>query len=325
MASKDGSQGLPDWLKLVIGAGGIYGAFMYYGLLQEDVFKYVAEDGTKFKAAWLLQALEAFANVGLGGLGLLVFGAAKGVPQDMFALTGACQVCAKAFTSLALASGVSFPVVTLAKSGKMVPVMVGSLVLGGASYSLREYLSVGAIIAGTCIVSMGKKSSGQASSTLGLLFIVASLACDGLVGGIQSRLKNKCAASNVKPGPYDFMFWTNLYMALTATLFAFALGEASTGIGYLMANPPILKKVLMFSLCSALGQSFIFFILTNFDSLVCTTVTTTRKIFSVLLSIFQNGHPMNEMGWFGIGLASVGILSEVFGKGHKKEAPKKKE
>jgi len=36
----------------------------------------------------------------------------------MFALSGATQVCAKAFTSLALASGVSFPVVTLAKSGK---------------------------------------------------------------------------------------------------------------------------------------------------------------------------------------------------------------
>lgn len=37
--------------------------------------------------------------------------------QDMFALSGVTQVCAKAFTSLALAAGVSFPVVTLAKSG----------------------------------------------------------------------------------------------------------------------------------------------------------------------------------------------------------------
>jgi UDP-galactose transporter B1 len=69
-------------------------------------------------------------------------GQTAGLPLEMFALSGATQVCAKAFTSLALVSGVSFPVVTLAKSGKMVPVMIGSLLLGGAKYSLREYASV---------------------------------------------------------------------------------------------------------------------------------------------------------------------------------------
>lgn len=48
---------LPDAAKLIIGAGGIYAAFLYYGTLQEDVFHYVAADGTKFKAAWFLQTL----------------------------------------------------------------------------------------------------------------------------------------------------------------------------------------------------------------------------------------------------------------------------
>merc|ERR1711982_158652 len=66
------------------------------------------------------------------------------------------QVSAKACTSLALANGLSFPVATLAKSGKMAPVMAGSLLLGGATYSVREYLQVAAIIGGTAIVSLGK-------------------------------------------------------------------------------------------------------------------------------------------------------------------------
>lgn len=51
---------LPDAAKLVIGAGGIYAAFLYYGTLQEDVFHYVAADGSKFKAAWFLQTLGEF-------------------------------------------------------------------------------------------------------------------------------------------------------------------------------------------------------------------------------------------------------------------------
>ena len=53
---------LPDAAKLVIGAGGIYAAFLYYGTLQEDVFHYVAADGSKFKAAWFLQTLGKKSN-----------------------------------------------------------------------------------------------------------------------------------------------------------------------------------------------------------------------------------------------------------------------
>lgn len=224
------------------------------------------------------------------------------------------QVSAKAFTSLALASGVSFPVVTLAKSGKMVPVMIGSLLLGGASYSLREYASVAAIIMGTAIVSMGKKKSAQASSAIGLLFIFLSLAADGITGGMQKRLKAESKKLGIQPKPYDFMFWTNLYMALTAAVIALVFGEFTTGVKFLIDNPSMLEKVLKFGLCSAIGQSFIFYTISNFDPLVATTVTTTRKVFSVLLSIFLNGHAVGTQGWVGIGLASAGILSELLDK-----------
>lgn len=54
------SSGLPSALKLLIGAGGIYAAFLYYGTLQEDVFHYKASDGAMFKQAWFLQALGTF-------------------------------------------------------------------------------------------------------------------------------------------------------------------------------------------------------------------------------------------------------------------------
>lgn len=152
-------KGLPDSVKLLIGATGIYGAFLYYGSLQEDVFRYVSADGSKFTQAWFLQVLEAMANVIVGFVGMQLTGATANIPKKMFAISGAAQVSAKACTSLALANGLSFPVATLAKSGKMAPVMAGSLLLGGASYTTREYLQVAAIIGGTAIVSMGKKKS----------------------------------------------------------------------------------------------------------------------------------------------------------------------
>lgn len=304
--------GASDTVKLLIGAGGIYAAFLYYGSLQEDVFRFVSPDGTSFKQAWYLQVLEALANVIIGFIGMQLSGPTKGVPLTMFGISGAAQVSAKACTSLALANGLSFPVATLAKSGKMAPVMLGSLILGGASYSVREYLQVAAIIGGTAIVSLGKKKgAGSSSSMMGVFYIVLSLVLDGVTAGFQKRLKTETAKVGVKPKPYDFMFWTNLFMCLTATVIAGVLGEIHTGTAFLMANPEILSNIIKFAICSAVGQSFIFYTISNFDPLVLSTVTTTRKIFSVLLSIFLKGHSLSLMGWTGISMACGGILSEL--------------
>jgi solute carrier family 35 (UDP-galactose transporter), member B1 len=319
MTEDKAPAGLPDTVKLMIGAGGIYGAFLYYGSLQEDVFRYTAADGGSFRQAWFLQVLEALANVIVGFVGMQIVGPTPGVPLRMFGISGAAQVTAKACTSLALANGLSFPVATLAKSGKMAPVMAGSLLLGGAKYELREYLQVAAIIGGTAIVSMGKKKGSGSSSLMGVVYIVASLALDGVTAGFQKRLKTETAKVGVKPKPYDFMFWTNLFMCLTAAVIALGLGEMTSGAAYCVSNPEILSKIVKFAICSAVGQSFIFYTIANFDPLVLSTVTTTRKIFSVLLSIFLKGHSLSLMGWSGIAMACGGILSEL----QVKSSPKK--
>mmetsp|Transcript_11430 Transcript_11430/g.21130 ORF Transcript_11430/g.21130 Transcript_11430/m.21130 type:complete len:392 (+) Transcript_11430:105-1280(+) len=306
------SAGLPPAVKLLIGAGGIYAAFLYYGSLQEDVFRYTAADGTQFKQAWLLQVLEALANVAIGFVGMQLSGATPGIPKKAFAISGASQVSAKACTSLALANGLSFPVATLAKSGKMAPVMLGQILLSGASYSVREYLQVAAIIGGTAIVSMGKKKgAGESSSMLGVGYIILSLVLDGVTAGFQKQLKVETAKAGVKPKPYDFMFWTNFYMCLTAIVVAGALNEIGPGLAFCSANPEIFSKICKFAVCSAVGQSFIFYTIANFDPLILSTVTTTRKIFSVLLSIFLKGHSLSLTGWSGIALSCFGILSEM--------------
>jgi UDP-galactose transporter B1 len=323
----EAKPGLPDSAKLMIGAGGIYAAFLYYGSLQEDVFRFTSPvDGTSFKQAWFLQVLEAFANVIIGFIGMQLTGPTKGIPLQMFGISGAAQVSAKACTSLALANGLSFPVATLAKSGKMAPVMAGSLLLGGATYTTREYLQVAAIIGGTAIVSMGKKKSsgGGDNSMMGVFYIVFSLVLDGVTAGFQKRLKEETKKVNVTPKPYDFMFWTNLFMCLTAVVIAGALGEIASGGAYLMANPEIMGKIARFAVCSAVGQSFIFYTIANFDPLVLSTVTTTRKIFSVLLSIFLKGHSLSLTGWSGIGLSVSGILSELQAKSSKRHKAKPK-
>merc|ERR1712228_418107 len=188
----------------------------------------------------------------------------------------------------------------------------------------REYLNVAAIVAGTGLVSLaGKSKAGKQDSMMGLLCHCGSLACDGTVVGAQKNTKKKLAEAGLKEKNFEMQFLTNFYMALTALGFAAAFQEYRPAIDFLLANPAISTKIVWFAGCSAVGQAFIFFVISEFDPLVCSTVTTTRKIFSVLLSVFTKGHSMNAQGWTGISMACLGILSELEDKFSKSKEPEK--
>jgi len=302
-------------LKLLQGAAGIYFFFIQYGKLQEKIFKFKSPAGKKFTQVWFLQMFDAIANVLVGAIGMRMQGATAGLPQDLLAVSGTVQVLAKYCMSASLAAGLSFPVATLAKSAKMVPVMIGSLLIGGMSFSQRQIMQAACIVGGTSIVTMaegGSKKAGGPSSVLGLSLIGLALACDGLVGGVQKKIKNRCKQDKIKEKPYDLMFWTNLYMMVAAGVFAAARSEITQGLRFCRENPSILTQIVKFSVCGAMGQASIFYTISNFDSVVCVAVTTTRKLISVILSLMEgDANSLPPTGWAGIGLAALGVAGEV--------------
>jgi len=217
------SKGLPDSVKLLIGATGIYTSFLYYGLLYEDVFNFKNSSGDPFNHVWFLQTCECCMNVLVGVLG---GGVGRG---GWFGISGVTQVIAKVLTSLSLSHGLSFPIATLAKSCKLLPVLLGSLLLGNAHYTHRDYLQTLAIIIGTCIVSLGSKKNSDESSMIGIMYILGSLLLDGLTAGIQKRLKGEMAKSGVKMGGFSMMMWTNIWMGAVCIGVGGMLGELSSG------------------------------------------------------------------------------------------------
>jgi UDP-galactose transporter B1 len=305
-------------LKLCFGAAGVYACYLTYGHIQEDIYRFEGPDGGKFTSVWLLQVLECACNVVVGTVGRQVCGGHRPSRAAMrgFFQSGASQVFAKVLTSLSLAAGLSFPVCVLTKSAKIVPVMLGQLVLGGSKYTAQDYVFAGAVVVGTTLLSLGKKSTQEFTTPLGLVCIVLSLVADGFTAGLQKRLKKETESK--PPTTYDFLLFTNVAMGAVALAIAVALGDMVRGLAFMSANPVLQQMVIMSCLLSALGQSFIFFVVAHFDPMVCATVTTTRKLLSVLWSITMKGHSISVQGYFGLVLAISGILLGLVGKRNKK-------
>lgn len=68
----------------------------------------------------------------------------------------------------------------------------------------------------------------------------------------------------------------------------------------------------------------IFEVMKDFGSLMWITISVTRKLFTILLSIYQFSHPVNTYQWVGIFAVFVGMGLEIVVKYNEENSAKKK-
>jgi len=309
---------LPRSAQLAIACSGIFFSFSYFAVLQEDVYK-KPYNGEYFKYTFLALVAERGVNALIGGLGVCCFGSSGLVipHRDIF-VSGISQMFAMAGSNEALRY-VSYPTQVLGKSCKMVPVMAGGIVLGGKRYSCFEYAQVLLITLGVCVFNLfGKKKKGGEDSTFGLALIGFSLLMDAVTGGLQDKVKartkelNPDAGEKPVPTMHESMFWTNASGCLVALALGLCTGQITEGVAFCIRAPEVMQAILIYSLASAVGQNFIYYTITQFNPLVLTTVTTTRKIFTTLYSVFRNpANKLTNMQWGGCGLVFFGLILDI--------------
>ena len=327
---------LPRSAQLAIACAGIFFSFSYFAVLQEDVYK-KPYGGEYFKYTFVALVAERGVNALIGYAGMLALGrSGLTIPhRDIFA-SGISQMFAMAGSNEALRY-VSYPTQVLGKSCKMVPVMAGGVVLGGKSYSAFEYLQVALITAGVCIFNLfGKSKAGGADSSYGLALIGFSLLMDAVTGGLQDRVKVRtkelnAGAPSSKPTTHESMMYTNAAGCAVIAVVGFATGEITAGFAFCGRHPQVLTAIAIYSLASAMGQNFIYYTITNFNPLVLTTVTTTRKIFTTVYSVFRDpSNSLNTMQWSGCAAVFLGLALDIVrnymkssaaGAAKKKDAP----
>ena len=91
----------------------------------------------------------------------------------------------------------------------------------------------------------------------------------------------------------------------------FLIGEHNESYHLFTNSPEALRDQLLVAITGSLGNVFIFRLLSSRGPIVLALVTTTRKVFSVLLSAHSSATKLVGMKGLGIGIVVVGILLET--------------
>ncbi|OAL52955.1 UDP-Glc/Gal endoplasmic reticulum nucleotide sugar transporter-like protein [Pyrenochaeta sp. DS3sAY3a] len=337
-------------LQLLICVGGIYASFMSWAVLQERLTTTThGPTHARFTYSIFLNTVQsAFAAV--TGFIYLVSSAprdpktgARRIPpifpskQILFPL-----ILIAVTSSLASPFGyaslkhIDYVTFILAKSCKLLPVMFLHISLFQKRYPLYKYLVIGCVTLGVAVFTLHNPSTAKkaakkgvaadASKALGLFLLGVNLLFDGLTNTVQDNIfgtfkgftgpQMMCAQNIMCTALTVLYLLVSPYLAATPAGSYLGLaptgnGELSDALAFVTTYPSVGWDVLGFAACGAVGQVFIFHTLAHFSSLLLVTVTVTRKMLTMVWSVWWFGHEITGMQWVGVGLVFGGIGAEA--------------
>ncbi|KAI6121023.1 UAA transporter [Pisolithus croceorrhizus] len=231
-------------------------------------------------------------------------------------------------------SHITYPTMVLAKSCKLVPVMIMNIILYRRRFAPHKYLVVAMVTSGiTLFMFSGKERPSKGSSELpsqspyaqliGIAYVLVDIFLDGAVNSTQDEIFLRYKVTG-----QQMMFWMNIFSVLLNLILGTlplpyipvlhpssdARSELASALAFVREHPSIVVPLLQFSLTSALGQLFIFETLQHFGSLTLVTITLTRKMFTMILSVVVYSHWLTAGQWVGATIVFAGISVEAWVK-----------
>ncbi|AGO13010.1 AaceriAFL154Cp [[Ashbya] aceris (nom. inval.)] len=319
-------------LKLFIAVCGIYATFLTWSLAQEPLTTSVwPNSAARFSHSSFIVLCQALTAAVVGLFYLKAQRSDYGVREFMrrhwtdvagISLTQALSAPA-ANHSLQYVDYVGY---MLAKSCKLLPIMLVHVLVYRTPIG-RDKALVGVLVSGgVALFTLGGGDRKQGEASLyGLGMLMVSLFLDGLTNASQDRLLRRPASKKITGAHLMVALNAAIVLWNLAYLVLLDRSQWQGSLQQLHADPAILTYLLTYCACGALGQCFVFFTLEHYSSLVLATVTVTRKMVSMLLSIVVYGHSVRLVQWLGILVVFGGITWETVKKGQRSSVQKPKQ
>uniref|UniRef100_A0A1I7XPZ2 UAA transporter family protein n=1 Tax=Heterorhabditis bacteriophora TaxID=37862 RepID=A0A1I7XPZ2_HETBA len=195
----------------------------------------------------------------------------------------------------------------LAKSCKPIPVLVFGVLFAGKKYYWRKYLFVIMIVIGVAMfLYKDKNTSGDKQIGLGEILLFTSLTLDGITTSIQDRI-NK----NHRRSALSMMFYMNIFSSFYLLIGLFVTGELFEFVKFVQRHPHVFFDLSLLAASSCGGQYFIFKTINEFSPLTCSIITTTRKLFTIIISVVFMNHPLTERQTWATIIVFSGLIMDA--------------
>jgi len=215
---------------------------------------------------------------------------------------------------------VSFPVQTVFKSSKIIPVMIMGKVLKGTIYPNSQYVEALLITIGVAIFSVASQEPKSSSNTeiLGLIFMLMYITFDCFTSQWQSKIYDMYGKANVDP--YQMMLGVNASAICITTAGLLVSGDFPKVWEFFLVNPNVLSYNIITAITSASGQLCIYYTIKEFGPIAFTIIMTVRQMISICISAYKFGHHISSIALCG----AVIVFGVLFYQIRNKYMAKKK-
>ena len=293
---------------------GLYVCYISSSIVQERIYDFTSDDGSKFQNGTLLAFMKMFMAFLLARSLVHIQGGDRKKVRGNSAVSSAVICLLGTVCSLYSLDFISFPQLLIGRSMKLVPIFIADTLFNRKETSCKRFLCVIVTTLGVFLFSSESIINHSENNNLvGFLFISVTLFLDGALSVAQTKMLDV----SEKPTPLETM----VYMSSWQSIFSFALVLFSIdehgGVWFCIKNPIVICMILAVSAIESVGQVCLYMILVNHGTFMTAFVTTLRKFTTILLSIVLFHHSMSNIQWAGVAMVLTGALIDIFNKRSK--------
>lgn len=289
---------------------GIFFFYLIYGYMQELIFRLKG-----FKPfGWYLTLIQFACYTVFGTLdSRLQKDTVRKIPLSTYGLLAFLTVATMGLSNASVGY-LNYPTQVVFKCCKLIPVMIGGVLIQGKRYGPIDVLAALCMSVGLIFFTLADSTVSPSFETIGVIMIMSALCADAVIGNVQEKAVKAHQASNTEVVLYSYGigFW----YILAGLIVSGQLVPA-----YLFCNQYPVKTygyAVIFSLTGYIGISFVLQLIRLFGALVTVTVTTGRKAVSIVVSFLFFSKPFTmQYLWSGF-LVLLGIYLNVYSKNRVK-------
>ncbi|KAI4334481.1 hypothetical protein L6164_019169 [Bauhinia variegata] len=317
-----------DWrhnklLKGVFAVTGIMVTLVTYGILQEKIMRVpYGVNQEYFKYSLFLVFCNRITTSAVSAGALLASNKAlhRVAPIYKYCLVSVTNILTTTCQYEAL-KYVSFPVQTLSKCAKMIPVMVWGTLIMQKRYQGYDYLLAFLVTLGCSIFilypaefDMSPYNRGGENTVWGILLMIGYLGFDGFTSTFQDKM-----FKSYDMEIHNQIFYTTLCSCVLSLTGLFVQGHLIPAVEFVYRHNDCFFDIALLSTVATASQFFISYTIRNFGALTFATIMTTRQLVSIMLSCLWFAHPVSSEQWIG----AVVVFGSLYTKSFLRKAPQK--